>query len=180
MLLLIFAKMSNCSFSTAVCAVCSRRLLPTLVCSLSVSTQTLYTWISSWLVYFLLFQKCNERRVNDTTVRLVDFGSATFDHEHHSAVISTRHYRAPEVILGKRCWFRPGSNPELSVLFSCFCFWRLCPCSLSHRVGLEPPLWCVEYRLHPVWILRRLHTVPGYMCVYTVKITAYTIPMSVR
>uniref|UniRef100_A0A3Q4BLR6 dual-specificity kinase n=1 Tax=Mola mola TaxID=94237 RepID=A0A3Q4BLR6_MOLML len=32
-------------------------------------------------------------------VRLVDFGSATFDHEHHSAVISTRHYRAPEVIL---------------------------------------------------------------------------------
>ncbi|XP_068611450.1 dual specificity protein kinase CLK2-like isoform X1 [Brachionichthys hirsutus] len=44
-------------------------------------------------------KKCTERRVNDTTVRLVDFGSATFDHEHHSAVISTRHYRAPEVVL---------------------------------------------------------------------------------
>lgn len=44
-------------------------------------------------------KKCNERRIKDTTVRLVDFGSATFDHEHHSAVISTRHYRAPEVIL---------------------------------------------------------------------------------
>ncbi|XP_051813128.1 dual specificity protein kinase CLK2b isoform X3 [Acanthochromis polyacanthus] len=44
-------------------------------------------------------KKCNERRVKDSTVRLVDFGSATFDHEHHSAVISTRHYRAPEVIL---------------------------------------------------------------------------------
>ncbi|XP_056301197.1 dual specificity protein kinase CLK2-like isoform X1 [Pseudoliparis swirei] len=44
-------------------------------------------------------KKCNERRINDTTVRLVDFGSATFDHEHHSAVISTRHYRAPEVVL---------------------------------------------------------------------------------
>uniref|UniRef100_A0AAQ5Y2S7 dual-specificity kinase n=1 Tax=Amphiprion ocellaris TaxID=80972 RepID=A0AAQ5Y2S7_AMPOC len=43
--------------------------------------------------------KCKERRVKDSTVRLVDFGSATFDHEHHSAVISTRHYRAPEVIL---------------------------------------------------------------------------------
>lgn len=26
-------------------------------------------------------------------------GSATFDHEHHSAVVSTRHYRAPEVVL---------------------------------------------------------------------------------
>ncbi|XP_069551966.1 dual specificity protein kinase CLK2b isoform X1 [Brachyistius frenatus] len=44
-------------------------------------------------------KKCNERRLNDTTVRLVDFGSATFDHEHHSVVVSTRHYRAPEVIL---------------------------------------------------------------------------------
>uniref|UniRef100_A0A8D3AXI3 dual-specificity kinase n=1 Tax=Scophthalmus maximus TaxID=52904 RepID=A0A8D3AXI3_SCOMX len=44
-------------------------------------------------------KKCNERRINDTAVRLVDFGSATFDHEHHSAVISTRHYRAPEVIM---------------------------------------------------------------------------------
>ncbi|KAJ3597516.1 hypothetical protein NHX12_001039 [Muraenolepis orangiensis] len=40
--------------------------------------------------------KCDERRVKDPTVRLVDFGSATFDHEHHSLVISTRHYRAPE------------------------------------------------------------------------------------
>ncbi|KAM3873076.1 dual specificity protein kinase CLK2b [Diretmus argenteus] len=44
-------------------------------------------------------KKCDEKRVKDTTVRLVDFGSATFDHEHHSVVISTRHYRAPEVIL---------------------------------------------------------------------------------
>ena len=30
---------------------------------------------------------------------MIDFGSATFDHEHHSTVVSTRHYRAPEVIL---------------------------------------------------------------------------------
>ncbi|XP_056142468.1 dual specificity protein kinase CLK2-like isoform X1 [Lampris incognitus] len=44
-------------------------------------------------------KKCDEKRVKDTAVRLVDFGSATFDHEHHSVVISTRHYRAPEVIL---------------------------------------------------------------------------------
>lgn len=32
---------------------------------------------------------------------MVDFGSATFDHEHHSTIVSTRHYRAPEVILGE-------------------------------------------------------------------------------
>lgn len=39
--------------------------------------------------------------IKDTEVRLIDFGSATFDDEHHSTVVSTRHYRAPEVILGK-------------------------------------------------------------------------------
>ena len=33
-------------------------------------------------------------------MKLIDFGSATFDHEHHSTIVSTRHYRAPEVILG--------------------------------------------------------------------------------
>lgn len=33
-------------------------------------------------------------------IKLIDFGSATFESQHHSAVISTRHYRAPEVILG--------------------------------------------------------------------------------
>lgn len=39
-------------------------------------------------------------------VRLIDFGSATFDHEHHSTIVSTRHYRAPEVIL-ELGWSQP-------------------------------------------------------------------------
>jgi len=39
------------------------------------------------------------RRMRDTRVKLIDFGSATFDWEHHSSVVSTRHYRPPEVIL---------------------------------------------------------------------------------
>ena len=38
--------------------------------------------------------------MKDAAVRLIDLGSATFDHEHHSTIVSTRHYRAPEVILG--------------------------------------------------------------------------------
>ena len=37
--------------------------------------------------------------MRDTRVKLIDFGSATFEWEHHSSVVSTRHYRAPEVIL---------------------------------------------------------------------------------
>uniref|UniRef100_A0A0K8TRV9 dual-specificity kinase n=1 Tax=Tabanus bromius TaxID=304241 RepID=A0A0K8TRV9_TABBR len=46
------------------------------------------------------------RRVICTDVRLIDFGSATFDHEHHSTIVSTRHYRAPEVIL-ELGWSQP-------------------------------------------------------------------------
>lgn len=37
---------------------------------------------------------------------MIDFGSATFDHEHHSTIVSTRHYRAPEVIL-ELGWAQP-------------------------------------------------------------------------
>jgi serine/threonine protein kinase len=33
-------------------------------------------------------------------IRLIDYGSTTFEDRHHSAVVSTRHYRAPEIILG--------------------------------------------------------------------------------
>ncbi|KAH6567360.1 hypothetical protein BASA62_006184 [Batrachochytrium salamandrivorans] len=36
----------------------------------------------------------------DTRLILIDFGSATLDHDYHRAVVSTRHYRAPEIILG--------------------------------------------------------------------------------
>lgn len=39
------------------------------------------------------------KKMRNTEVRLIDFGSATFDHDHHSTVVSTRHYRAPEVVL---------------------------------------------------------------------------------
>lgn len=35
-------------------------------------------------------------------MKIVDFGNATYEHEHHTSVVSTRHYRAPEVILGKK------------------------------------------------------------------------------
>ena len=33
-------------------------------------------------------------------IRVIDFGSATFEDQYHSSIVSTRHYRAPEVILG--------------------------------------------------------------------------------
>ena len=59
---------------------------------------SLFLFINSLL---FSLQKRDEREVKSSEMRLIDFGSATFDHEHHSTVVSTRHYRAPEVILGK-------------------------------------------------------------------------------
>ncbi|GIY48476.1 hypothetical protein CEXT_342621 [Caerostris extrusa] len=50
--------------------------------------------------------KRNVRQVLNSKIRLIDFGSATFDHEHHSTIVSTRHYRAPEVIL-ELGWSQP-------------------------------------------------------------------------
>ena len=35
-----------------------------------------------------------------SSIWLIDFGSATWEEQYHSSVVSTRHYRAPEVILG--------------------------------------------------------------------------------
>ena len=46
-------------------------------------------------------RQASQRKVLlDTEIRLIDFGSATFQDEYHSSVVSTRHYRAPEIILG--------------------------------------------------------------------------------
>lgn len=33
-------------------------------------------------------------------IQIIDFGSAIFDDEYHSSIVSTRHYRAPEIVLG--------------------------------------------------------------------------------
>jgi len=39
------------------------------------------------------------RILKNPQIRLIDFGSTTFDHEHHSSIVQTRHYRAPEVVM---------------------------------------------------------------------------------
>lgn len=61
---------------------------------------------SDFDVIFNNKKKRDERRIKNTDMRLIDFGSATFDHEHHSTIVSTRHYRAPEVIL-ELGWSQP-------------------------------------------------------------------------
>lgn len=39
------------------------------------------------------------RQVNCTNIRLIDFGNVTRDSDYHHPIISTRYYRAPEIIL---------------------------------------------------------------------------------
>lgn len=50
--------------------------------------------------------KRDERTIVNPDIKVVDFGSATYDDEHHSTLVSTRHYRAPEVILALG-WSQP-------------------------------------------------------------------------
>lgn len=38
-------------------------------------------------------------RPASSQIKIIDFGNATFAHEHHSSVINTRQYRGPEVLL---------------------------------------------------------------------------------
>ena len=66
--------------------------------------------------------------VKNSDVLLIDFGSATFDDEHHSTIVSTRHYRAPEVILGRYPIF-----PQVDLIsffyflpFSCVLYVYIC------------------------------------------------------
>lgn len=63
-----------------------------------VSTMTIFLPTS---FFFFPNQKQDERTLRNPDVKIVDFGNATYEHEHHTSVVSTRHYRAPEVILGK-------------------------------------------------------------------------------
>ncbi|KAJ1566336.1 dual specificity protein kinase kns1 [Cladochytrium tenue] len=46
--------------------------------------------------------KIKQRRkvLVSTDMKLIDFGSTIFENDYHSSVVSTRHYRAPEIILG--------------------------------------------------------------------------------
>lgn len=96
-------------------------------------------------------QKRDYRRVKRTDVRLIDFGSATFDHEHHSTIVSTRHYRAPEVILGKKrpiiWWFILGYVNNWRLIWLVKYFRRTC------RIGLDAAVRCLVGWLHPLWTL---------------------------
>ena len=43
---------------------------------------------------------CTTRVPVSSAIKLIDFGSTTSEEQYHSTVVSTRHYRAPEIIMG--------------------------------------------------------------------------------
>ncbi|KAF5945177.1 hypothetical protein HYC85_015405 [Camellia sinensis] len=43
---------------------------------------------------------CFKRLPKSSAIKVIDFGSTAYEHQDHNYIISTRHYRAPEVILG--------------------------------------------------------------------------------
>jgi len=54
---------------------------------------------SDYYKVYLAEERKKARILYNPEVRLIDFGSAVFDHEYHSTIVQTRHYRAPEVIM---------------------------------------------------------------------------------
>lgn len=71
-----------------------------------------------------------------SAIKVIDFGSTTYERADQNYVVSTRHYRAPEVILGIVL-----AEPESVVFLPCFpCFLYVLPfgsCFLEHPfVGL--------------------------------------------
>lgn len=102
-----------------------------LLLAWSCSFVILYMWIffPLYLIVFVLSSmKYLARSAKDgsffknlpksSAIKLIDFGSTTFEHQDHSYVVSTRHYRAPEVILG--IFLSISFNLVHFFLFYCF------------------------------------------------------------
>jgi serine/threonine protein kinase len=67
----------------------------------------------------------SKEKVNDpyfspygTSIKIIDFGAATREHEKHSEIINTRQYRAPEVILGSSIWDEKSDIWGLGCIFA--------------------------------------------------------------
>ncbi|KAL7177572.1 hypothetical protein ACSBR2_030849 [Camellia fascicularis] len=84
-----------------------------------------------------------------SAIKLIDFGSTTFEHEDHTYVVSTRQYRAPEVILGLG-WNYPCDLWSVDCILVELCSVRLLrydPAErLTAREALRHPFFTREMR----------------------------------
>lgn len=49
-----------------------------------------------------VFVSSGLRVPSDSQICVIDFGSAVFENGHHGRIVSTRHYRAPEIVIGAK------------------------------------------------------------------------------
>lgn len=62
-----------------------------------------------------------KRLPKSSAIKVIDFGSTAYEHQEHNYIVSTRHYRAPEVILGMTCFdLSPPNVFQLLVYFIFF------------------------------------------------------------
>ena len=94
-------------------------------------------------------KKRSERLAKNTNIKVIDFGSATFDWEHHSTIVSTRHYRAPEVIL-ELGWSQPCDVWSVGcILFELYLGFTLFQThdNTEHLAMMERILGPIPYRM---------------------------------
>lgn len=81
------------------------------------------------------------RILHDPLIQIIDFGLAVFDDEPHSPIVSTRHYRAPEIIL------------EIGWLFACD-MWSV-GCILA-ELAIGEPLFRTHENLEHLAMIERV------------------------
>lgn len=104
---------------------------------------------SNYETFYDVTKKKIVKRVKRSDVKLIDFGSATFDHEHHSRIVTTRHYRAPEVIL-ELGWSQPCDVWSIGcIMFELYLGSTLFQThdNLEHLAMMERILGAIPYRI---------------------------------
>ncbi len=57
-------------------------------------------------------------RPRNVEIKLIDFGGATYEKDHHTKIVNTRQYRAPEVILDCQQWDMKSDIWSMACIFA--------------------------------------------------------------
>lgn len=93
----------------------------------------IYLMKIAWMVQRVFSDEIQFRCLpKSSAIKLIDFGSTASANQSHSSIVSTRHYRAPEVILGNEicfwlvrvCCFTYLSSVQSKCVSQLTCGWR--------------------------------------------------------
>jgi len=106
--------------------------------------------------YDLIYDPEEVRVIKNTQIRIIDFGLATFDDEPHETIVTTRYYRAPEVIL-ELGWSHSCDMWSIGcVMFELYCGFLLFKADnnlthlamMEHILGKLPRRMCTETEIN--------------------------------